>query len=378
MIPWKSTTTAGSLPITQASWPEGNSETSPGRQSNSAPSSILIRRTPDTWYWKCGASQLLVFTSGCTDVDHFQPGSKTARPTVAPPILMSSSLPFGNSRTSSGLRKSLHSAFSMSRLRESRWPVSGAACAISKARGENRKCVGPRSRPAIARRRCGRGARLELGEQATGDRLEARDLTVGARKHHRAFERADQRARDVEGRAGELQRAAPTALLEDRDEPALVLVEEMAHLVLHRLRQRGVLGGEHAAQAHPVVAQHIRVDLRVPRQLLRGVAGGAIDLAERREERTLIPRDEAGPELRLRGKVIVEACFRDLERPGDVRVAEAVEPARLDEALGHVQDPLGGAAVGGALGHGWHSNPNRRRRTAFFTYKIVDRQPTSW
>src|SRR5262245_65706913 len=112
-MPWKSTTTAGSLPTTHASCPEGSSETSPARQSNSVPSSIRIRSTPETWYWKCGASQLLVLASGCTELDQRQPGSNTARPTIAPPTLISSTRPFGNSRTSSGLRKSLCSAWFM-------------------------------------------------------------------------------------------------------------------------------------------------------------------------------------------------------------------------------------------------------------------------
>src|SRR2546425_444430 len=39
---------------------------------------------------------------GLTCLDHFQPGSNLARPTVAPPILTTSILPFSNFRTSSG------------------------------------------------------------------------------------------------------------------------------------------------------------------------------------------------------------------------------------------------------------------------------------
>lgn len=48
---------------------------------------------------------------GWTDVDHRQPGSKTALPIVATPILISSMRPFGNSRTSSGFPKLFSSAF---------------------------------------------------------------------------------------------------------------------------------------------------------------------------------------------------------------------------------------------------------------------------
>jgi hypothetical protein len=53
---------------------------------------------------------------GWIDVDHFQPGSKMARPTIAPPTLMSSSRPLGNSRTSSGFPKLFSSAFFISHL----------------------------------------------------------------------------------------------------------------------------------------------------------------------------------------------------------------------------------------------------------------------
>src|SRR5687768_3265690 len=106
-MPWKSTTTAGSVPMTQASCPDGRSDTSPGPQSNSWPSSMRTRSTPDTWYWKCGASQLEVPASGCTDVCHRHPGSKTARPMVTPPTATSSRRPSGNSRISSGVVNAL-------------------------------------------------------------------------------------------------------------------------------------------------------------------------------------------------------------------------------------------------------------------------------
>jgi hypothetical protein len=49
--------------------------------------------------------------------------------------------------------------------------------------------------------------------------------------------------------------------------------------------------------------------------------------------------------------VIVETRFRDVERLGDVRIAEAVEPAGLDQALGDVEDAL--RSVCGRAGL-WH------------------------
>src|SRR3989337_1628280 len=66
---------------------------------------------PDSWYWKCGASQLFVFTIGFREVDQRHPGWNTARPTVAPPIFTRSSLPFSKVLVSSGVPKLLTSIF---------------------------------------------------------------------------------------------------------------------------------------------------------------------------------------------------------------------------------------------------------------------------
>ena len=49
-------TITGSFPTTQASCPGGRSDTSPGPNSASAPSSITTCRRPATWYFRFGAS----------------------------------------------------------------------------------------------------------------------------------------------------------------------------------------------------------------------------------------------------------------------------------------------------------------------------------
>ena len=74
---------------------------------SSVPSSIRMARRPLTWYWKCGASQLLVFAIGWTSLDQRQPGANVSRPTSPPPIWRISARPFGNSRVSSGALKLL-------------------------------------------------------------------------------------------------------------------------------------------------------------------------------------------------------------------------------------------------------------------------------
>jgi hypothetical protein len=95
--------TTGSFPTTQPSCPGGTMATSPALVSPSVPSSMSTCNVPDTWYWKCGASQLFVFAIGFTWVDHRHPGWNTARPTVAPPTFTSSILPFSKVLVSSGV-----------------------------------------------------------------------------------------------------------------------------------------------------------------------------------------------------------------------------------------------------------------------------------
>lgn len=46
--------------------------------------------------------------------------------------------------------------------------------------------------------------------------------------------------------------------------------------------------------------------------------------------------------------VVVRARFRETQFDGDVRIAEAVETARLYEALRRIEDPRGGAGVAGS------------------------------
>src|SRR4051812_41652160 len=112
-------------------------------------------------------------------------------------MLISSTRPFGNSRTSSGLRKSLRSAWLM------------------------RPTVGERMRvletlPPRQEMRRTTQAWLERGDQPLGCGVEARGLAVGAREHHRTLERGQDDARQVERGPLELEGAALAALLEHR------------------------------------------------------------------------------------------------------------------------------------------------------------------
>jgi hypothetical protein len=65
-----------------------------------------------------------------------------------------------------------------------------------------------------------------------------------------------------------------------------------------------------------------------------------IDGLERSAENDVIAIDQGATEFRLRGKVIVETGFRDVQFLCDVGVAEAVEAAFLRQLFGDVEDAL--------------------------------------
>ena len=71
---------------------------------------------------------------------------------------------------------------------------------------------------------------------------------------------------------------------------------------------------------------------------MAGASPVRLDAAERRVEAARVARDQCPPELGLAGEVVVKARGRERELARDVRVAEAVEAAHLDEALGTVED----------------------------------------
>jgi hypothetical protein len=95
-------------------------------------------------------------------------------------------------------------------------------------------------------------------------------------------------------------------------------------LRLHRLRQGRVLGGEHAAQAHPLVAQDGLVERGVALQLLTRLAGLTVDCVESLNETSPVALDQRAPENCLRPEVVVKACFGDAELCGNIRMAESL------------------------------------------------------
>ena len=142
-----------------------------------------------------------------------------------------------------------------------------------------------------------------------------------------------------------MQAAVGPALFQDAVQPALVLVEERGDRVLHRLREGLVLRGEHAAQAHLAVAQHPQVQARVGVQLRARSAVRGVEARESFHETAGVTGDERLAEGGLAGEVVVQGGLGDLQLGSDVGVAEAVEPADLDQPLGHVQDPHGRARI---------------------------------
>jgi hypothetical protein len=52
----------------------------------------------------------------------------------------------------------------------------------------------------------------------------------------------------------------------------------------------------------------------------------------------LVALDQTIPEIGLGREMIVQRCFRDMQRGGDVGIAEGVEAARLHQTFGNVED----------------------------------------
>src|SRR5919108_5647631 len=229
-------------------------------------------------------------------------------------------------------------------LSMSRYPILATCLATAS---------GPARSGACGASGFGRGGACEALQQPGGGGLESVRVAVGSCDQHCPLETADERLGGVTGRAVEHDRAVRLAFLEDGGEPALVVVEEADHLLAHRFGQRLVIGRQHAAQAHALLVQDIRVDAGVCIELGRRVAAGGVDPLECGGEAGGVALGERPAELRLAGKVVVQAGFGDAQLGGDVGVAEAVEPATLDEPLRAVEDSRGGVRVV-SLSLGWH------------------------
>ena len=112
----------------------------------------------------------------------------------------------------------------------------------------------------------------EIAVEEQGRRVpEPIGIVVGASHQHRALESGDEEARFLVRSAGKGELAAPPTRLEDTDQPALVGVEEGLQRAPHRGRQRAVLGGEHPAEAHPVLPENVAVQLDVTGEERTGV-----------------------------------------------------------------------------------------------------------
>jgi hypothetical protein len=86
--------------------------------------------------------------------------------------------------------------------------------------------------------------------------------------------------------------------------------------------------------------------LNVAIQLAERVVAAAVDRLEGCIEGLRIALHERLAEVRLGGEVMMQARLADAQLGGDVCVAEAVEAARLREALGDVEHAAGGVHGG--------------------------------
>ncbi len=144
------------------------------------------------------------------------------------------------------------------------------------------------------------------------------------------------------------------ACLEDRGQPALVAVEEFDDRLAHRLWQGPVLGGEHAAEAHALLSQHVEIERDVALEPGRVVGARGVHGVESDGESCGVSGDEGGAQVGLAGKVVVQGRPGHTQLGGDVGVAEPVEAPVLDEPFTGVEDQSGGGRFvpKASVGHG--------------------------
>jgi hypothetical protein len=146
---------------------------------------------------------------------------------------------------------------------------------------------------------------------------------------------------------------AMTAGIEEAGEPRLVVGVEPAHLLLHLGGKGRQVRGEHPAEAEPRALLVGRAEqLDVGGQLGGRVAIAGGDAPKRLGEPLAIACDESPTEIRLRGKMVVDARRADSDALRQVAVAERVVTASLRELLRDVEELIGGS---GGLGDSRHA-----------------------
>ena len=196
---------------------------------------------------------------------------------------------------------------------------------------------------------------LELGKERGRRPFEADGITHGACHEHGPLQSAHHHARLLARGCAQAKISLVLALIEQAREPYLVGRKEHLQRLLHRCRQRPVFRRGHAAQAHAVLGQHIRVQLHVRAQARGCACRGRVDLVQRARKGRRVTLDEPASQFRLGGEVIVQRGLGEPDLGGDVGVAEAVEAARLHEVLGDVENTLG--RIRGLTGRGVHAHP---------------------
>ena len=93
------------------------------------------------------------------------------------------------------------------------------------------------------------------------------------------------------------------------------------------------------------MVQHLKVQPRIAFELGWRVRDAGLDGRQRLGEARRIACEERLAEFRLARKMVVQGRFGDLQLGGDVGVAEAVEPADLDQSLGDIEDPRCGIGI---------------------------------
>jgi uncharacterized protein (TIGR03086 family) len=200
-------------------------------------------------------------------------------------------------------------------------------------------------------------------------------IAVRPGHEHRSLESANNRSCGLARRPHDVNGSFPLTLFDNTLQPRLVGIEELDDRVPHPLWEGLVLGREHAAQAHPLVAQDVQVQVGVGFELGRRVDRVRVEGCEGLGEAVRVPTDERLPQLGFAREVIMQRGFGELQLGGHVCVAEAIEATALGEVLGRIKN----------LGRGIHvpmptraSHGSARTLTAYLLVSKLRKSHDGW
>ena len=169
--------------------------------------------------------------------------------------------------------------------------------------------------------------------------VEAGKIIKGPGGQDGALQGVKKRSSDLIGLAGKRQLPRFSSLGQGFRQPALVVPVETPDLGDDLVRQGVKLDGQHAPEAHSsAVGEGVAKDVAVKFQALPGIPTLLVDLGKKPGHDGTVPDEQFPSEIRLFGKVIVDARCLDADAIGQVAKAERVVSRRLHQLEGDVED----------------------------------------